>query len=120
MFAVSFATIFACYPELDPERVIIEHSFGHSIEKLSTIDYLTRDQMQFINHKILIQWRDASYNVHRWKDKLAISGMFKVEIKFAADALLKRFNVKIKSNRRVLDPFTKMEYQKENPILIKW
>ena len=45
--------------------------------------------------------------------------MFKVEIKFAADALLKRFNVKIKSNRRVLDPFTKMEYQKENPILIK-
>lgn len=55
MFAVSFATIFACYPELDPERVIIEHSFGHSIEKLSTIDYLTRDQMQFINHKILIQ-----------------------------------------------------------------
>ena len=40
--------------------------------------------------------------------------MFKVEIKFAADALRK-----IKSNRRVLDPFTKMEYQKENPILIK-
>ena len=48
MFAVSSAAIFACYPELHPERVIIEHSFGHSIEKPLTIDFLTRDQMQFL------------------------------------------------------------------------
>ena len=42
--------------------------------------------------------------------------MFNVEIKFDADALLKWFNVKIKSKHCELDPFTKIKYQKENPI----
>ena len=64
IFAVSFATIFAFHPKLDLERVIIERNFGHSIEKILTIDYLTRAQTQFINHKTLIQLRDVAYNVH--------------------------------------------------------
>ena len=42
--------------------------------------------------------------------------MFKVEIKFAADALLKWFNAKIRSKHLELDPFIKIKSQKENTI----
>ena len=74
--------IFAFHPELALKRVIIELSFGHSIEKLLTLDY---------------QLRDAAYIVISRKDKLAISTMFKIEIKFAVAALQKWFNAKIES-----------------------
>ena len=43
MNAVSYAIIFAFHPKLQMKRVIIERSFGHSLEKLTTIDYLTTE-----------------------------------------------------------------------------
>ena len=43
MNAVSYVIIFAFHPDLDMKRIIIERSFGHSIEKLITIDYLTAE-----------------------------------------------------------------------------
>ena len=43
MFAVSYAIIFAFNPNLNFEKVIIERSFGHSLDKLSTLHYLTRE-----------------------------------------------------------------------------
>ena len=55
MFAVSYVKIFAFQPDLNFGRVIIERSFGHSLDKLITVDYLTRDQMQFLNRKTLLQ-----------------------------------------------------------------
>ena len=45
MFAASYVIIFAFHSELNFERVIIKRSFGHPIEKLLTLDYITRDQM---------------------------------------------------------------------------
>ena len=83
MFAVSYAIIFAFHPDLNFERVIIEQSFGHTLEELVSINYLTADQMIFINRK------DAAFQVSSRKDKLAISAMLNIEIKFAADILLK-------------------------------
>ena len=103
MFGVLYVKIFAFYPDLNFERVIIECSFGHSIEKLLTLDYLTRDQMQFLNKITLLQLRDAAYNVSTRKDKLTISTMFNIEIKYAADALLKWFSAKTKSKHLKLD-----------------
>ena len=43
MNAVSYVIIFAFHPDLDLKRVIIERSFGHLLEKLTTIDYLTTE-----------------------------------------------------------------------------
>ena len=45
--------------------------------------------MQSIYRQTLLQLKDAAYNEYRRKDKLAISRMFNVEIKLAADTLLK-------------------------------
>ena len=119
MFGVLYVKIFAFYPDLNFERVIIECSFGHSIEKLLTLDYLTRDQMQFLNKITLLQLRDAAYYVSTRKDKLTISTMFNIEIKYAADALLKWFSAKTKSKHLKLDLIDfkiKIKFWKENPI----
>ena len=96
--------------------MIIGRSFRHSIDKLTTLDYLTRDQIQFLNKKTLLQLRDAAYNVHTRKDKLAISKMFNIEIKFEAEALLKWFNAKIKSKNLEVDLTENTKFQHENPI----
>ena len=42
--------------------------------------------------------------------------MFNVELKFVSDILLKWFNTKVKSKYLEIDPFTKLNYQRENPI----
>lgn len=55
MFAVSYVIIFAFYPDLDIDHVIIEHSFGHSHKKLSSLNYLMREQRDFKNNKTLLQ-----------------------------------------------------------------
>ena len=47
MNAVSYVIVFAFYSELEMKRIIIERSFGHSIQKLTTIDYLTAEQLKF-------------------------------------------------------------------------
>ena len=46
MTAVSYVIIFAFHPDLKIDRVIIERSFGHSIEKPS-LNYLTSKQLRY-------------------------------------------------------------------------
>ena len=58
MNAVSYVIIFAFHPDLDLKRVIIERSFGHSLEKLTTIDYLTAEQLKYKDLATLKQLRD--------------------------------------------------------------
>lgn len=79
MFAVSYVIIFTFYPDLNFQRVIIERSFGYSLEKLTTLGYLTKNQMQFLNKTTLLQLIGMVYNVSTRKDKLAISAMFNIE-----------------------------------------
>ena len=43
--------MFAFHPDLDVDCVIIERSFGHSREKLTSLNYLTREQLDFEDMK---------------------------------------------------------------------
>ena len=43
MYTVFYVIIFAFHPELNIDRVIIERSFGHSTNKLTSLNYLTRE-----------------------------------------------------------------------------
>ena len=45
--------------------------------------------------------------------------MFNIELKFAADAVLKCFNMKIKSGNLEIDPKVKTKYEINNPIIWK-
>ena len=40
------------------DRVITQRSFKHSLEKLTTIDYLTNDQMSFVDVNLIKQLKD--------------------------------------------------------------
>ena len=53
-FAVSYVIIFPFHPELDSNRVIIERTFGHSCERLTSLSYLTREQLKFKYNKTLL------------------------------------------------------------------
>ena len=63
MNAVSYVIIFAFHPKLELKRIIIERSFGHSIGKLTTIDYLTNEQLKFHDPITLKQLRDSALEV---------------------------------------------------------
>ena len=102
MFAASYVTIFAFHPNLDIDHVIIERSFGHSPKKLRSLNYLTREQLNFKDNKMLLQLRDCVLAVAAKITKLQFSEMFTTELKFAADCLLKWSHEKLKSNNSEL------------------
>ena len=69
MFALSFVIVFEFYTELELERVITGQIFGHSLEKLTSINNLTRDQMSFINQKTLLELKDCAIDGSQRKEK---------------------------------------------------
>ena len=114
MKANSYAIIFAFHPKLDFKRIIIERSFGHSREKLTTIDYLTSEQLKFKDEITLKQLRDSALEVSKRNKVNAISEMFSIELKFASDCLLKWFYSK---NKKIeLSIQEKKDYEIKNPI----
>ena len=72
MFAASYVIVFAFHPELDIDRVIIERSFGQSLERLTSLSYLTREQLDFKDNKTLLQLRDCVLAVAEKKNNIAI------------------------------------------------
>ena len=75
-------------------RIIIQRSFGHSLEQLTTINYLTNNQMPFININLVKQLKDWALEVSRKKCKSALAQMFYVELSLAKQAILSWFNQK--------------------------
>ena len=96
--------------------IIIEHSFGHSLQRLVDLSYLTRKQLKFKDEKTLLQLKDCTLAVHARNTKIAISEMFTTELKFAVDCLLVWFNAKFRSNNLELSNSAKKNYEIENPI----
>ena len=111
MFVFSYVIFFAFCPELNIDRVIIERSFGHSEHSLSSLNYLTIDQLQYRGNKTLLQLRDCAFNVAKKKNKLAVPEMFSTKIKFAGDCLIKWFNKKFKSKNLELSDDIKWKHE---------
>ena len=116
MKAVSYVIIFAFHPDLKLNRIIIERSFGHPIEKLTSLDYLTIEQLKYKDLTTLKQLRDCPLSVATRKNELAISEMFSTELKFASECLMNWFNSKYKNQNLQLSNETKRNYEIKNPI----
>ena len=116
MNAVSYVIIFAFHPDLDLKRVIIERSFGHSLEKLTTIDYLTTEQLKYKDLTTLKQLRDCAISVASKQNKIAISEMFSTELKFASDCLINWFNLKFKKQNLEVSNEKRRAFEIENQI----
>ena len=116
MNPVSYVIMFAFHPDLDMKRIIIERSFGHSIQKLTMIDCLTSEQLKYSDTTTLKQLRDCTISVASKKNKIAISEMFSLELKFANDCLINWFNSKFKNGNLQLSNDKTRNYEVENPI----
>ena len=88
IYAFSYVITFTYHPELNIDTIIIDRSFGHSTNKLTSLNNLTSEQLIFENHKTHLQLRDCAINVVAKNNPLAISEMFSTELKFASDCLL--------------------------------
>ena len=62
MFVVSYVII-AFHPKLNIDKMIVQRSVGHSLEKLTTLDYLKNDQMVFVDINLIKQLKDAAADV---------------------------------------------------------
>ena len=92
MFVVSYAIIVAFHSKLKMDRVIIQRSFEYSLEKLTTIDYLTNNQMSFVDVNLVKQLKDSALNVHEKKCKNAIAQMLSIELSLVKKTILSWFN----------------------------
>ena len=63
VFVVSYVIILAFHPKLNIDRVFVQHSVGHSLEKLTSLNYLKNDQIAFIDISLIKQLTDAAINV---------------------------------------------------------
>ena len=114
MNVVSYVIILAFHPNLNLPRIIIKRSLGHSLERLSQIDYLTSEQLKYKDIITLKQLRDSALVVHKKNNPLVVSEMFSIEIRFATNCVLSWFHDKYRNLE--VDIELKMQYQKENPI----
>ena len=114
MNVVSYVIILAFHPKLQLPRIIIERSFGHSLEKLCQIDYLTSEQLKYGDVITVKQLRDCALAVHKKTNVIAISEMFCTEIKFATDCVLQWYHDKYKNLELSIE--SKNEFERENPI----
>ena len=114
MNVVSYVIILAFHPKLQLPRIIIERSFGHSLEKLCQIDYLTSEQLKYGDTITVKQLRDCALTVHKKTNVLAVSEMFYTEIKFATNCVLKWYHDKYKNLELSIE--SKNKFERENPI----
>ena len=76
MFVVSYVMIVAFNPELNLERIIIQRSFAHSIDELTSLNYFTREQITFIDQSLIKMLKDMAFEVAKRRCKNIIGQMF--------------------------------------------
>ena len=79
MFVMSYVLIATFYLHLNLRKIIVQRSYGHSLEQLTTIDYLTNDKMSFIHVRLVKQLNDIAEDVGERKCKNALGQMFAIE-----------------------------------------
>ena len=70
------------------DRIIIYRSFAHTLEQRSNIDYLSREQIGFIDSHLIHMLKDAAFEVSKRKCKNSLGQMFSIERALAKKALL--------------------------------
>ena len=72
----SYVLIVAFHRQLNLRNIIVQRNYGHLLEQLTMIDYLTNGQMSYIDVTLIKQSNDIVQEVSRRKCKNALSEMF--------------------------------------------
>ena len=116
LFVVSYVMIVAFQPALKLERIIVYRSFAHSIEQLTSLSYLTRERITFIEPYLIKMLKYIAFEVSKKKSKTSLDQMFSIESALVKKTLLKWFNVKYLRQFANIDTFKKLSYEQKNPI----
>ena len=79
MFVVSYVMIVAFHPKLNLDRIIIQRSYAHSLEQLTTLNYFTREQLSFVDSSLIKMLKDMAFEVAKREFKNSIGKMFLIE-----------------------------------------
>ena len=60
-FVVSYVIIVTFHPALNLDRIMIQRSYAHSIDQLTSLNYFSDDQMKFNNLEIIRQLKDIDW-----------------------------------------------------------
>ena len=115
MFVVSYVIIVTFHPALKLNRIIIQRSYVHSLEQLTSLNYFSEDQMKFIDVKIIRQLKDIATNVTKRKCKNTMNQMFCIESSSVKKTFLDSFNKKYRTQYLEISTFVKMQYERNNP-----
>ena len=63
MFVMSYVLIAAFDPHLKLRKIIVQRNYSHTFQQLTTLDYLTNDQMKFIGIKLVTQLKHMAQEV---------------------------------------------------------
>ena len=119
MFVVSYVMIVALHPDLKIDRIIIQRSYAHAMEQLTSLDYFLQDQIKCINTEPLRQLKDIAFKVSKRKcKKKTMEQMFCIECALVKKTLLEWLNRKFKSQYLQISPFDK--FRCERNFLIDW
>ena len=116
MFVVSYVLIVAFHPALKLNRIIIQRSYAHSLDQLTSLNYFSEDQMKFIDVQIIRQLKDISIDVSKRKCKSTMGQMFCIESALVKETLLDWFNKKYRTQYLETNAFVKMQNEKNNPV----
>ena len=116
MFVVPYVITITFHPALNLDRIIIQRSYVHSIDQLTSLNYFSDDQMKFINLEIIRQLKNIATDVSKRTCKNMMGQIFCIETVLVKKTLLAWFNKKYKSQFVELSSFSKMIYEEKNPI----
>ena len=119
MFVVSYVMIVA-FQRID--RIIIYRSFAHSIEQLSNLDYLSREQSAFTEPYLIDMLKDAVCEVLKRKCESSLGQMFSIESAMVKKTPLKWSNLKFKHQFHKIDPIAKnkVDWKKNKCVICKF
>ena len=115
MFVVSYVMIAAFHPDLHLDRIIIQRSFAHSLEQLTTLDYFSREQISFIEPRLIKMLKDMISEVSKTRSKNSIGNSF-IESALVKKTLLKWFNQIFKRQFDKINPKKQLTYESQNQI----
>ena len=116
IFFVSYVLIVTFHPALKLNRIIIQRSYAHSLEQLTSLNYFSEDQMKFIDVQIIRQLKDIAIDVSKRKCKNTMGQMFFIECALVKKALLNWFNKKYRTQYLEISVFVKIQCERNNPV----
>ena len=104
------------HPAFAPDKILIQRSYCHSQKELTSINYLSREQMQFKATELIRQLYDIAMHVSKRICKNAMAQMFCIEVAFVKKTLLGWFIKKFTSQFKELASAEKIKFKQQNPI----